>query len=308
MTLLDLLNGYTTLRKVAATHGGEYAGACPFCGGRDRFRAWPASDKPRWWCRQCGRKGDAIQFLRDREGLTFREACERLGHPLPEVPRRRRAPKPSPLARPPRETWQARARAFVDACERALWLPVGAEVRAYVRGRVLRDDTLQAAHIGYHAEARHEPWELWGLTPEPQRKGIWLPRGLVFPWWSSGTLWRVTFRRLAPPGTAVQELGQVDGNSHFTVQGSANLLYNIDGVWPNVPAVLVEAPLDALSIIQEAGDLVAVVAASTGWGRLERWIGRLALASVVLLSFDADDAGKSAAAWWQKALGSRAKR
>jgi DNA primase len=308
MTLLELINGYTTLRKVAATHGGEYAGACPFCGGQDRFRVWPASEKPGWWCRQCDRKGDAIQFLRDRQGLTFREACARLGHPLPDAPRRGPTPKPPPLATPPSETWQAQARAFVEACERALWSPAGAEVRAYVRGRGLQDDTLQAAHIGYHAEGGHEPWEQWGVTPGSQRKGLWLPRGLVFPWWSGGALWRVTFRRLALPGTAIHELGTVDGDSHFMVQGSANLLYNIDGVRPNAPAMLVEAPLDALSVIQEAGDLVSVVAASTGWGRLERWIGRLALASVVLMSFDADDAGESAAAWWRKALRSRAKR
>ncbi len=308
MTLLELINGYTTLRKVAATHGGEYAGPCPFCGGRDRFRVWPASEKPGWWCRQCKRKGDAIQFLRDREGLTFREASERLGQPLPDAPRRRPTPKPPPLATPPSETWQARARAFVEACERALWSPAGTEVRAYVHGRGLKDDTLQAAHIGYQEEGQHEPWDRWGVAPEPQYKGLWLPRGLMFPWWSGGALWRVTFRRLAPLGTAIYELGKVDGDSHFMVKGSANLLYNIDGVQPNAPAMLVEAPLDALSIIQEAGDLMAVVAASTGWGRLERWMGRLALASVVLLSFDADDAGESAAAWWRKALGAPAKR
>jgi DNA primase len=308
MTLLDLINGYTTLRKVAATHGGEYAGPCPFCGGRDRFRVWPASEKPGWWCRQCDRKGDALQFLRGREGLQFREACARLGQSLLEAPRRRPTPKPPPLATPPSDTWRAPARAFVDACERALWSPAGAEVRAYVRGRGLQDDTLQAAHVGYHAEGRHEPWGRWGLAPEPQRRGIWLPRGLVFPWWSGGTLWRVTFRRLAPRGTPICGLGKVDGDSHFMVKGSANLLYNIDDVRPNAPAMLVEAPLDALSIMQAAGDLVAVVAASTGWGRVERWIGRLALAPVVLLSFDADAAGDSAAAWWRKALGARAKR
>jgi DNA primase len=308
MNLLDLINGYTTLRKVAATHGGEYAGPCPFCGGRDRFRVWPTSERPGWWCRQCDRKGDALQFLRDREDLTFREACERLGHPLPNMPRRRPVVTPPSLAQPPGEPWRARAQAFVEACERALWSPAGAEVRAYLRGRGLQDDTLQAAHIGYHAEGRHEPWELWGVTPEPPRKGIWLPRGVVFPWWSGGMLWRVTFRRLASLGTAIHELGKVDGHSHFMVKGSANLLYNIDLVRPNAPAMLVEAPLDALSIIQEAGDLVAAVAASTSWGRLERWIGRLALASVVLLSFDADNAGESAAAWWWKALGKRAKR
>jgi hypothetical protein len=146
------------------------------------------------------------------------------------------------------------------------------------------------------------------VAPEPERGAIWLPRGVVFPWWSGGTLWRVTFRRLAPLGTAIQELGKLDGDSHFMVKGSTNLLYNIDRVRPNAPAMLVEAPLDALSIIQEAGDLVAVVAASTSWGRVERWIGRLALASVVLLGFDADQAGEQSAAWWCKAIGAKVKR
>ncbi len=308
MNLLDLISRQTTLRKVASTHGGEYAGPCVWCGGEDRLRVWPNADKPGYWCRQCGAKGDAIQFLRDHDGLSFREACARLGQRLPDAPRRHPRLKPPPLATPPSETWQARAQAFVDACERALWSPAGTEVRAYVRGRGLQDDTLQAAHVGYHAEGRHEAWERWGLAPEPQRKGVWLPRGVVFPWWSGGTLWRVTFRRLAPPGTGIQYLGMVNGDSHFMVKGSANLLYHIDGVRPNAPAMLVEAPLDALSIIQEAGDLVTVVAASTSWGPLERWIGRLAPASVILLSFDADDAGESAAACWLKTLGSRAKR
>lgn len=41
----------TTLRKVAATHGGEWAGACPFCGGKDRFHIQPAEN--RWLCRGC---------------------------------------------------------------------------------------------------------------------------------------------------------------------------------------------------------------------------------------------------------------
>jgi DNA primase len=308
MTLLDLLSRDTSLRKVANTNNGEFAGPCPFCGGRDRFRVWPNADRPGYWCRQCDRKGDTIQYLRDRLGLSFREGCTLLGQPLPDTPRRRQTSKPPPLATPPSETWQARAQAFVEACERALWSPAGAEVRAYLRGRGLQDDTLQAAHVGYHAEGRHEARELWGMVPEPELKGVWLPRGLVFPWWSGGALWGVTFRRLALQGTVIQDLGKVDGDRHFMVKGSANLLYNIDRVRPNAPAMLVEAPLDALSIIQEAGDLVAAVAASTSWGRLERWIGRLARASVVLLSFDADDAGESAAAWWRKSLGARAKR
>jgi DNA primase len=84
MTLLDLISRETPLNKMANTHGGEYAGACPWCGGADRFRVWPNANKPGYWCRQCDRQGDAIQFLRDYEGLSYWEACERLGHSVDE--------------------------------------------------------------------------------------------------------------------------------------------------------------------------------------------------------------------------------
>jgi hypothetical protein len=65
---------------------------------------------------------------------------------------------------------------------------------------------------------------------------------------------------------------------------------------------------DALAVRQEAGDLIAVVAAGTTSGRLERWIGRLDLASPVLIALDADQAGDSASGWWLNALGPQARR
>src|SRR5919201_4167899 len=78
--LLGLIGADTRLKKVASTGGGEYAGPCPFCGGRDRFRVQP--EKGRWWCRGCSqspRWQDAIAYVRQREGLGFAEACQRLG-------------------------------------------------------------------------------------------------------------------------------------------------------------------------------------------------------------------------------------
>ncbi len=72
---------YGRYARIAKTRGGEYAGPCPFCGGKDRFRIWPNRDPYEvvYWCRQCGNHGDVIQFLREKEGLSFGEACEKAG-------------------------------------------------------------------------------------------------------------------------------------------------------------------------------------------------------------------------------------
>lgn len=96
---------------------------------------------------------------------------------------------------------------------------------------------------------------------------------------------------------------------YLSLSGSGNTLYRAETLRPDAPAIIVEGVLDALAIAQEAGDLIAVVAAgSTTGGRLERWIGRLALASPILMAFDADEAGEQAAAWWLQAIGGQAKR
>ena len=57
--LLVLIGCDTQLRRGAATNGGEYAGSCPFC--------------------RCDLHGDAIDYLRHRDGISYREACDRLG-------------------------------------------------------------------------------------------------------------------------------------------------------------------------------------------------------------------------------------
>lgn len=79
------------------SRSGEWCSPCPFCGGEDRFCFWPATDN--YWCRQCQRKGDAIELLRDLKGMTFPEAVEAVGgkpldSPKPHHPPR--APAPSP--------------------------------------------------------------------------------------------------------------------------------------------------------------------------------------------------------------------
>jgi len=301
MTLLDLIGSDTTLSKVAGTRGGEYTGPCPWCGGRDRFRVWPHVARPGYWCRQCDRKGDAIQYLRDHDGLSYREACHRMGRPLVESRSQRptRPPHPPPLSSPPGEAWQVTARVFTEACEQALWSSVGDKALAYLHQRGLHDETIRAARLGYHAQTTWEKPEAWGFASD--HKKLWLPHGIVFPWLLGHELWRVVIRRV---GADVPK-----DRKYITISGSHNTLYRVNTLRPDGPAMIVEGVLDALAIAQEAGDLIAVIAAgSTTGARLERWIGQLGLTSSILVSFDADAAGEAAASWWLKALGARAKR
>lgn len=69
-----------TISRIGPTNGGEYASACPYCGGRDRFRIWPnQGETGRFWCRQCNEHGDLIDHLRRQKGMSFQEACQVVG-------------------------------------------------------------------------------------------------------------------------------------------------------------------------------------------------------------------------------------
>lgn len=80
--LLAIVSADTDLKRVAnvSGRGPEYAGACPFCGGADRFRLQP--DKGLWWCRQCSPNehwSDAPAYVMRRDNVPYPEALRTLG-------------------------------------------------------------------------------------------------------------------------------------------------------------------------------------------------------------------------------------
>ena len=285
--MLELTRQDVALVRVAGTDGGEFAGPCPSCGGRDRFRVWPnKSGGGRYWCRQCGKQGDLIQYLRDFHGMTFAGACEALGvgGDLPRAKARPPEPKHGPLAAPG-AIWQARGLAFCADSEQNLRGPEGARALAWLRDvRGLTDKTIKEAGLGYNPADRHEDRQSWGLSPG---NPVWLPRGIVIPWRIGGDLWRVNIRRPA-------------GDPKYIGPAGAGIgLYNADWLASGWPAVLVEGELDALTLCQFAGGLASPVATgSTGGGRRSRWLAKLAVCSRVLVAFDADKGGENAAAYW----------
>jgi len=301
--LLALVSRDVPLKRKASTNGGEWEGPCPFCRtGHDRFLVWPnhPSGRGRYWCRICKRRGDAIQYVRERDGLSYAEACERLGVEVAGAfgqsqggqPQGLPRPCHEPLASPGRE-WQARGRAFVEECQAALWKPRGARPLGWLRKRRLADATIRAAGLGYNPVDRWDKRERWGLPPDEQGKGLWLPRGIIIPWVIGGELWRMNIRR--PAGEP----------RYYQPAGGAVGLYNADALRGDQPAVLCEGEVNALTVNQYAGDLVAAAATgSTDGARRARWIARLALTPLVLVAFDVDanGAGDVGADYWLRVL------
>jgi len=282
VNLLNLI--HTPMKKVASTGGGEYAGACPLCGGKDRFRAWPHADPPRWWCRQCGQSGDAIALEQLLSGSSFVEACETLG-----VDRE----KPKPPAEKPRSIpaldnphWQERAASFVEWAWCNLQSGDYPDVNRYLEDRGINEVWSDLWRLGYNPQ----DWRMeWGGVD------VFLPEGIVIPYLDAfeGLPRKINIRR---PQNAHPK--------YLQVRGGANWLYNAFSLKAGCIAVLVEGELDAISV--KVGfhhhKIIPVATGSTTGARWLRWPALLSIAHRVLVAFDADDAGESAAKWWGQYL------
>jgi DNA primase len=271
--LLTLIGSDTPLRRVAATAGGEYAGPCPFCGGRDRLRVQP--ERGLWWCRRCSdRWQDAIAYVMQRDGLTFPNACQALednptDRPLQRLDgavRRLQHEEPEPTA-----AWRAAAMVLVERCQATLWSESGERGRTWLQQRGLTDQTLRRWQIGYSAAAQ----EIAGLRVD---------RGIVIPWLAGGRLWHVNVRRArgAP--------------KYRAVAGGHPFLFGVDTLRDHGAAVLTEGEFDTMLLDQEAGDLIGVATL----GGCSRRLGPRAMRALlplqrILVALDLDDAGEQGA-------------
>lgn len=295
--LLQLCGKNTNLRHAANTRGGEYAGACPKCGGEDRFRVQPAQGM--WCCRQCHEKwGDAIEYVKWFDGVDFKTAVATLKLPLdsrPFTPSRYQsdpdAPKPlgSDYAALNDPDWQEGARVFCSKSFDALWSNEGTKARDYLRNRGIPENVMENAGLGYNpADYNAE----WGLTK------VFFPRGVIIPWLIGDQIWRVNCRPPVP----------VNGKKYVQAAGCANGLYNADAIKRFRTVVITEGEFDSLVIRANVPSVVAVATGTVSWARVTRWVSRLSIAEEVVLAFDTDEAGQGAVDWWQKSLKDKAVR
>ncbi|MGA1824117.1 MAG: primase-helicase zinc-binding domain-containing protein [bacterium] len=277
-------------KKVASTRGGEYASSCPGCGGKDRFRCWPSQNNDgKWWCRQCGKRGDSIQYLREFRNLSYREACTVLGRD-PAYQKKTFSWNHSlsdewaPRKKGPREKkWCEKASAFLTwSHEQLITSKETLSLVETTRGLTL--ETIKTHSLGWNPLDIHRDRADWGLPSDKDRK-LWLPPGLVIPCFREGSLQRIRIRT-----------GKKEIPYYFLPGSSSQCMVLNEG---RRVYIVVESELDALLLRQESEN-IGIVALGTAQTRPDDHTEKLLRESeCILIALDADAPGaKEAWQWW----------
>jgi len=291
-------DGFSIARK-SHSRGGQYNGPCILgCGGLGNDRLWvqPNFGDYGWFrCSVCNAKGSGVDYLMMKRNYTKQQALSAVGwkpkdgsEPQFLIPKSVLSGQIYPTHEAPSAKWQETAKGFVDYCTTALWDERGQQALEYLRSRGLKDETIKAARIGYNPAKMRQSADKWGMKQHSM-----LAQGIIIPWFlGEGEIWRITVR-----DESVTE-GTKEGR-YKQVAGGSNGLYLAYTLGYDRPVILVEGEFDALSVAQECGHDVSVVATGTTEGsRITRWLAALATRDMVLVAFDAEESGDKAAQWW----------
>ena len=286
--------------------GRTLRGRCPLHKGKSdtSLTLFETPHGLRWKCQAgCG-GGDAIAWLMAVEGLDFTAACAALHLARPDRPATPPRPSPPDDALPPAARWQTTARPLADEAADRLWTPAGTRALAWLRGRGFTDATIRTAGLGFNAADCYVPRDAFGLVVDDHSpRMVALPRGITIPWVIGGAMWKLWLR--TPQHTAPWQNDRgnaVQWPKYHQTPGGGNAPWGIDAVERAKPVMLCEGIFDALAVLQEAGDLITPVVTGTTGARRIRWIARLALAPLALLSFDADSGGAAPTVYWRAVL------
>jgi DNA primase len=254
---------------------------CPFHDDRKTPSLGVAGN--RWKCFGCGRSGDAIDWLREREGLSFREACHRLGSIDPPPTLERAVHLPQSTSSPPSEAWQEQAQKVASTCQAILWSDRGARARAWLNQRGIIDQTVKQRCLGFNLD-------------DQKLCSLWVPRGIVIPCLVVGQIWYLKVRRAS-------------GHPKYSqVRGGQLALFGTGTIAKHDTVVVTEGEFDAMLLHQEAGDLVGVVTLGSALARLsDAWVPYLLGVQKLLVAYDTDAAGAEGAAMWES-MSPRAQR
>ncbi len=161
-SIVDVVSGYTSLRKRGAT----YTGLCPF--HQEKTPSFTVSaEKGLYYCFGCGEGGDVVRFVERMENLSFSEAIEQLGERFGVAVEFEEGAG----ADPDRKDRQARLLVLLDKAatfyERYLWeTESGRGAREYLEQRGLGQEVCRAFRVGL------SPDEWRGLHRRASKEGF----------------------------------------------------------------------------------------------------------------------------------------
>jgi len=287
--------------------GRDWKGLCPFHGEKtSSFYVVP--DKKMFHCFGCGVSGDAIKFVMQMEGRSFRDAVEQLAG---EAGVDLTPPDPEEARRSARRA--ALGEVNEKACtfyERVLWEhPKGEVARDHLRKRGITEDTAKAWRLGYAPnlwDSLMKSHALKGVDPAlVEEAGLGVPRKK-----GPGLYDRFRGRLLIP----IRESGRIVGFGGRLLEGQSEAKYLNS---PDTPlyqkgqslfaldrareairreevAVFVEGYFDAIGLHQ-AGVLTAIATCGTALTEKHLELVKKAGAKELVFVFDGDAAGLRAA-------------
>jgi DNA primase len=287
--------------------GHDWKGLCPFHGEKtSSFYVVP--DKRMFHCFGCGVSGDAIKFVMQTEGRSFREAVEQLAA---EAGVDLTPPDPEEARRSSRRA--ALGEVNEKACtfyERVLWEhPKGEVAREHLRKRGITEDTARAWRLGYAPnlwDSLIKSHALKGVDPRlVEEAGLGVPR-------KKGDGLYDRFRgRLTIP---IRESGRIVGFGGRLLEGQSEAKYlnspdtplyqkgmvlfaqdrAREAIRREAVALFVEGYFDAIGLHQ-AGVQTAVATCGTALTDKHLELVTKAGAKELVFVFDGDAAGMRAA-------------
>ncbi len=299
--MVELVSGYTQPRRA----GSRYTARCPFHDERTPSFSINAVDKL-YYCFGCGAKGDAIGFVREKEGLDFVQAVEWLAERF-RVPVEYEEVSPEVDARRRRtERLYTLLEQAADFYARYLWeSTAGTEARSYLEGRGFGEEIARRFRLGLSpVEGRtliQKAREKGFSDEELRAAGLRNRRGydyfqgrLMFP------LADVRGRILGFQARRIRDDDPIEAKYVNSPEGElfqkGAILYGLDQARAAIAkadqAIVVEGNPDVIALFQ-AG--IERVVAPMGTALTERQLKELArLTQHVTLCFDGDAAGEAA--------------
>jgi DNA polymerase-1 len=284
MNIIDILQEKDCAPMVK---GSGISSACPFCGGSTRLVAWPQQGRGgRFYCRKCGKTGDAVNLLNELFDMNNSEALEKIDEvPDAEV-------YESPELKVDRELWSEKASHLFKLAEMCLAQNQKA-MNWLMKERGLSTETIELAGFGWIPEGGYMLREDWGITVSqdqgPGEKYLFIPPGLSIPKSYLGKLSGVKIRRFVPDTERRYHLVKGSETKSMVLSGNPEVVF------------VFESELDAWLVRQEAGDLCTAVAMGSCTCRPDAYLeAMIENAKLVFVAFDSDEYGALNWPWWQK--------